>query len=141
RARRPLPPAAPLADHGGPRLDIDRGFALPGLGTIVTGTLEGGALHPGEEVSALPGGRRARIRGLQHHGRAVERAEPGTRTAVNLTGPSHRELRRGMALVRPGVLAATARIDARVRLLEAAPAPLRHRGGVVLYLGTAEIAA
>ena len=138
---RTLASATPRADHGRPRLYIDRSFSLPGFGTIVTGTLEGGALHPGEEVSALPGDHRARIRGLQHHGRAVERAEPGTRTAVNLTGLSHRELRRGMALVRPGVLAATARIDVRVRLLEAAPAALRHRGGVVLYLGTAEIAA
>jgi selenocysteine-specific elongation factor len=136
-----LASATPRADRGRPRLFIDRSFSLPGFGTIVTGTLEGGALHSGEEVSALPGDRRGRIRGLQHHGRAVERAEPGTRTAVNLAGLSARELRRGMALVRPGVLAATAKIDARVRLLRSAPAPLRHRGEVLLYLGTAEIAA
>jgi len=127
-------------DRGRPRLFVDRAFALPGFGPVVTGTLEGGRLHAGDEVVVLPGGRRARVRGLQHHGDEVQRAEPGRRTAVNLSGIEVADLDRGMALVLPGTLVPTARLDLRVHVLDDAPAPLRHRGPVTLYLGTQEVA-
>src|SRR5438128_727141 len=54
-------------DVGRPRLPVDRSFAMSGFGTVVTGTLVGGALRQGTEVSVLPAGRRVRIRGLQQH--------------------------------------------------------------------------
>jgi selenocysteine-specific elongation factor len=129
------------ADLGRPRLHVDRAFAMAGFGTVVTGTLEGGTLRVGDEVALLPTTRRARVRGLQHHGDDVRAAEPGRRTAVNLVGVGHREVSRGMALVRPGSLAATARLDAAIQVLPASPAPLRHRGPVVVDLGTAEVSA
>src|SRR4030088_930011 len=52
-------------DVGRPRLPVDRSFAMSGFGTVVTGTLVGGALRQGAEVSVLPAGRRVRVRGLQ----------------------------------------------------------------------------
>src|SRR5881628_2328002 len=73
-------------DNGRPRLPIDRAFTMTGFGTVVTGTLIDGSLRVGEEVELLPDSRRARIRGLQSHGRKVEVAAPGRRTAVNLSG-------------------------------------------------------
>jgi len=124
-----------------PRLWIDRAFALAGFGTVMTGTLEGGSLHAGEEVAVLPTGLRARIRGLQHHGDDVATAEPGRRTAVNLGGVSHHDVGRGMALVRPGCLVAAARLDVFLQVLGDAPAPVRHRSEVVLFCGTAEVPA
>jgi selenocysteine-specific elongation factor len=132
-------PAA--VDRGRPRLFVDRCFAVAGFGTVVTGTQDGGSFHTGEEVSVLPEALPARIRGLQHHGADVSAAEPGRRTAVNLVGVGHRELRRGMALVRPGSLAPTARLDVHLAVLDDAPAAIAHRGSVVLFLGTAEVAA
>jgi selenocysteine-specific elongation factor len=128
-------------DRGRPRLFVDRAFSLPGFGPVVTGTLEGGRLHSGDEVLVLPAGLRARVRGLQHHGDEVQRAEPGRRTAVNLGGVDIADLDRGMALVLPGTLAATSRLDVRLRVLDDAPAPVRHRGAVMLYLGTQEVPA
>src|SRR6185295_466011 len=71
----------PKRDIGRPRLPIDRVFTIDGFGTVVTGTLIDGDLTVGEEVEVMPGGRLARIRGLQSHRDSVERALPGTRTA------------------------------------------------------------
>src|SRR5438067_3407119 len=84
-------------DLSRPRLPVDRSFAMSGFGTVVTGTLIGGTLVQGEEVLVLPAGRRTRIRGLQQHNVAVERAPPCTRTAVNLSRLEHTEVARGEA--------------------------------------------
>jgi selenocysteine-specific elongation factor len=107
---------------GPPRLPIDRSFEMRGFGPVVTGTLVGGALETGETVALLPGDRRARIRGLQCHGSAVERAEPGVRCAVNLQGVAQDDLARGLVLTRPDAVAPTRTFDARVDWLAEAPA-------------------
>src|SRR5918911_752642 len=58
--------SAPLAaDRGRPRLWIDRVFAAKGAGTVVTGTLVGGAVSVGDELLTVPLNRRVRVRGLQ----------------------------------------------------------------------------
>src|SRR5438067_2461187 len=67
------------ADRGRPRLPVDRVFTIAGFGTVVTGTLVDGALAAGDELELLPAGRHVRVRGLQQHGQAVARAEPGSR--------------------------------------------------------------
>lgn len=79
--------AAPApADIGRPRLFVDRVFSPRGVGTVATGTLTGGRLQSGAEVSILPGSVTGKVRGLQNHGKSVEAARPGMRTAVNLGG-------------------------------------------------------
>src|SRR5262245_7557685 len=62
---------------GLPRLPIDRVFTITGFGTVVTGTLQDGALHGGQEVQILPAGLKARVRGLQAHKHAVTEGQPG----------------------------------------------------------------
>jgi selenocysteine-specific elongation factor len=84
------------ADDGG-RLAIDRVFNVKGRGVAVTGTLRGGALERGMTVRLLPSDRRARIREVQVHGVAVERAVVG-RTALNLGGVEATGLHRGMVV-------------------------------------------
>ena len=134
-----LPAVAPRVDVGRPRLPVDRSFAMAGFGTVVTGTLVDGQLNVGEELAILPGGRRVRIRGLQQHGSPVDRALPGSRTAVNLTGVERREIGRGDVLALPGSLAIARRIDARLSVLKEASRPVRHRERLLLYHGTAEL--
>src|SRR2546426_5329799 len=53
-----LAQTTPRPDAGRPRLPVDRSFAMAGVGTVVTGTLVGGALRPGEELVVLPRERR-----------------------------------------------------------------------------------
>ncbi|MFN8451170.1 MAG: hypothetical protein U0521_21965 [Anaerolineae bacterium] len=66
----------PRPEYGVPRLPIDRVFTISGFGTVVTGTLLGGALRLGEEVELQPSGLRGRIRGLQSYKQSVEIAHP-----------------------------------------------------------------
>jgi selenocysteine-specific elongation factor len=84
------------AGGGGPaRLHVDRSFTLRGIGTVVTGTLWSGAIAAGDAVSILPRGLRARVRSVQVHDMAVERADAGQRVALNLAGVGWREVGRG----------------------------------------------
>ena len=122
------------------RLPIDRVFSLKGFGTVVTGTLAGGELRDGEEVEAVPSGRRARVRGLQVHGAGVDRAGAGTRTAANLAGVEVEDLRRGDVLVRPGTILPTSILDVEASLLAGARF-LRDGARVRVHLASAEVLA
>ena len=128
----------PKRDVGRPRLPIDRVFTIDGFGTVVTGTLIDGAFALGDEVEALPGGARGRIRGLQTHRDKVERALPGTRTAVNIAGVRREDLRRGLVLARPATLLATGVVDARLRAVRPLAHPLRHGMRVTFHAGSDE---
>ncbi len=130
-------------DWGKPRLAVDRVFTVAGFGTVVTGTLLQGRLSVGEEVEIVPGGHRARIRGLQTHRTVLEEAVPGTRVAINLTGVGKDELHRGAVVVRPGALLPTRRVDVSFRMLsgEHNTIPLRHNELVKLFVGSTEVMA
>ena len=125
-------------DTGKPRLPIDRAFTVAGFGTVVTGTLLGGALEVGQEVELLPDGIRARVRGIQSHGRKSERGLPGARTAVNLSGIERDAITRGDVLTTPGWLEPTLIVDARLRLVPDAPGPLEQNDPIDLFIGAAE---
>ena len=133
-----LAKTAARPDVGRPRLPVDRSFAMSGFGTVVTGTLVGGALRLGAELALLPAGRRVRIRGLQQHNQPVEEARPGSRTAVNLSGLDHSQVRRGDVLALPGTLPASRRLDARLVVLPGVP-PLRHHQQLQMYHETSEV--
>jgi selenocysteine-specific elongation factor len=132
--------APPKNVSGHFRLPMDRSFAMKGFGPVVTGTLVSGSLGIGDEAEIYPLRRRVRVRGLHSGGRGVERAVAGQRTAVNLAGIEHGEIERGMVLAAAGVFEPSARIDARVTLLESAK-PLRNRARVHFHQGTAETIA
>jgi selenocysteine-specific elongation factor len=131
----------PRPDRGKPRLPVDRVFTISGFGTVVTGTLSGGSLAVGNEIEIVSSARKARIRGLQSHKEAVERAAPGSRVAVNLGGISKDEIKRGDVLASPGLLATTNIIDTHFRYLADAGRPLKHNMVVKYFCGTAETVA
>ena len=122
------------------RLPIDRAFAMKGFGTVVTGTLISGSIGAEDEVELFPSGKRLRVRGVQSGGKSVERAIAGQRTAVNLAGIDHRDVKRGMTLAAPGHFRTTRRIDVRLTLLPSAR-KLKHRARVHFHAGTAETIA
>lgn len=132
-------PARP--DLGRPRLPIDRVFSMSGFGTVVTGTLTDGHLAVGDEIQILPSGLTSRVRGLQTHKKQEEKAAPGSRTAVNISGLAAEQIQRGEVLTHPGQFHTTRRFDARLRLLKDATSPLRHGSEVKVFLGTAETMA
>ena len=128
-------------DLNRPRLPIDRVFSMSGFGTVVTGTLLDGQLALGDEVEILPSGQKGRVRGLQTHKKKEERAVPGSRTAVNISGVETESIRRGEVVVHPGQYQATRRIDARLRLLEDVSSTLKHNSEVKFFVGASEAIA
>ncbi|MGA3292777.1 MAG: selenocysteine-specific translation elongation factor [Candidatus Acidiferrales bacterium] len=122
------------------RLPIDRSFATKGFGTVVTGTLISGSLKVKDEVEIYPLGRRVRVRGLHSGGKAIEQAVAGQRTAVNLQGIEHADIKRGMVLAPPGIFTSTRKVDARITLLPSA-GPLRNRARTHFHQGAAETIA
>ena len=131
----------PRTQDGVFRLPVDRVFTMKGFGTIVTGTVLGGAVALGDELAALPGGLTARVRGIEVHGTAVERALAGHRAALNLGGVSVDELARGDLLAHPGRVAASHILDVELRYLPTAPGPLARRTKVLVHHGTAQVLA
>ncbi len=121
-----------------PRLSVDRVFTMAGFGTVVTGTLLDGTFHIGDEIVILPSKRKARIRGLQTHKKKEEFAEPGQRTAVNLTGIELEEISRGDLIAYPDTYQPALRIDAEIRLLDDVTLPLEHHAEVKLFVGAKE---
>ncbi len=121
------------------RLPVDRAFVRKGFGTVITGTAWNGRLKDGAEVELLPGGERARVRGVQVHGQSVAEAHAGSRVALNLTGVEIEEVGRGFWVVAPGSMPDALVIDARYTHLDDAPILVGEPGVVVLH-GTREVA-
>ena len=120
------------------RLPVDRAFTMKGFGTVVSGTLISGAIHRDAEVEVLPGGQRARVRGIQVHGGPVEQASAGQRTALNLQRIDLDAVGRGAVIVPPDTFSATTLFDVRLELLPSAAALVRRRR-VRFHVGTAEV--
>jgi selenocysteine-specific elongation factor len=143
------------AEAGGPaRLHVDRVFTIRGAGTVVTGTLWSGTAAPGDTVMLLPSGLRTRVRGVQVHDRAVERASAGQRVALNLAGVDTDEVARGDVVVGAGGEPAATAAGGPAAVLGAAPSATfridaalewvsRPDGGarVAVHHGTREVPA
>ena len=123
------------------RLPIDRVFTVKGFGTIVTGTVLGGAVTLGDELTVLPGGLAARVRGIEVHGAPVERAVAGHRAALNLGGVAVDDLARGDLLAHPGRVATSHILDVELRYLATAPDPLARRTKVLVHHATTQVIA
>jgi selenocysteine-specific elongation factor len=120
------------SDERPTRLWIDRVFAVPGAGTVVTGTLWSGSIGIGDALRVEPGGVQSRVRSVEVHDEAVERAEAGQRVAVGLPGVDRARLARGQALVAPGAFPVSYRLDVCLEGDDFAPA-------LTVHLGTAAI--
>jgi selenocysteine-specific elongation factor len=121
-------------------IPIDRVFTLPGLGTVVTGTLMQGRISVGDTVVFQPSVKEARVRSLQVFGSPQERVDAGARVALNVPAVGRREIARGEAAV-GRELVARDRLAVRFIPLESALHLLRRRTPVHAYVGSAEIPA
>ena len=128
-------------DLNRPRLPIDRVFSMSGFGTVVTGTLLDGQLALGDEVEILPSGQKGRVRGLQTHKKKEEKAVPGSRTAVNISGIETESIQRGEVVAHPNQYQATRRVDAHLRVLGDVSASLKHSSEVKFFVGASETVA
>jgi selenocysteine-specific elongation factor len=122
---------------GPARMYVDRSFTLRGIGTVVTGTLWSGSVGEGDALRAEPAGLQVRVRSVQVHDRAVERAEAGQRVALALPGVERRRLHRGDVLVEPNAFPRSYRLDVLLTEL----APLSDGERLLAHHGTSGIPA
>jgi selenocysteine-specific elongation factor len=131
--RRPLP--------GYFRLPVDRAFVVKGHGLVVTGTAVAGQVAVGDTLRVLPGGDTGRVRSIEVHGAAQERAGFGQRVALNLTGVERADVRRHQVVCDARLGRDTSCFDAFVELRPGPKRALRHHGRARLHLATAETLA
>lgn len=107
--------------EGPTRLPVDRVFSRKGFGTVVTGTLVRGTIHPGDTLELSPSGKKVRVRGIQVHGREMTRASAGMRTAINLQGVEKVDVDRGDVLTTPGSLTLSTAADIYTHVVPSSP--------------------
>jgi selenocysteine-specific elongation factor len=130
-------PHAERCREGPAVLHIDRAFTIHGAGTVVTGTLWSGTLAVGDTLALLPARRLVRVRSLQVHDQAAERARAGQRVAVNLAGIALRDVARGDALADPAAALEPAQVvDAALDLRDDL-----HGRRVMVHHGTRAVPA
>ena len=133
-------------DYGKPRLFVDRVFTLRGIGTVVTGTLVGGQFRRGQNIIVQSNRLQARIRSLQSHGVEIDSAQPGMRTALNLSDLPIDQVKRGDVitvsdLALTSALIAQVEKSPRLQVKKPAGRPLKNGSSVYLHHGTSRVAA
>jgi selenocysteine-specific elongation factor len=131
----------PRAQTGVFRMPVDRVFTVKGFGTIVTGTILGGEVKLGDELTVIPTNLTTRVRGIEVHGAAVDHAMAGHRAALNLGNIAVDDLARGDLLTHPDKVAASHILDVELRYLRSAPGPLAARSKVLVHHGTTQVLA
>lgn len=81
-----------------PRLYIDRIFNQKGIGTIVTGSLQGASLSIKDKLQLYPYDNSYQIRSIQVHSSPVEKAEINSRVALNVQSQKNIDMHRGIVL-------------------------------------------
>jgi len=123
------------------RLPVDRAFNLAGVGTVVTGTALSGRVAVGDEVTVMPGNRRARVRSLHAQNREAATGQAGERCALALAGIGKDEVGRGAWVCGGSDTEDTRRFDADLSLLAGEPRPLRDWTPVHFHCGASDVAA
>ena len=108
---------------------------MPGLGTIVTGSLQGSPLSVNDDLVLLPSGKTAFVKGLQSRGTVRQSIEPGERTAANIRGLSVTDISVGDVLCTPGAFASSVCLDVALTVLPGVK--LKHMQDLRLHIGTA----
>ena len=126
-------------DRGFFRQSVDRVFSMKGFGTVVTGTVSSGSAKVGDRLEIVPGNVKAKIRGLQSHGKDVKSVKPGDRSAVNLSGVERHHLKRGSQIVSAGFLEPLTSFGAEIKMTTGTKRKLKHEQRVRIHLGTDEV--
>jgi selenocysteine-specific elongation factor len=128
----------PRDTEGSFRMPVDQVYNLPGVGTVVTGSIYQGATEKERMVEILPTGKRGKVRHVQVYDRTCDKAEAGQRAVLNISKIEERDIRRGDQVIRPGLMKPTLDLDTRVEVLASSPHPLKNKVKVRLHIATGE---
>ncbi len=100
-------------------MPVEDVFSIKGRGTVVTGRVERGTIHPGDEVEVV--GIRATskttVTGVEMFHKLLDEAEPGDAVGTLLRGVERADIERGQVLAKPGSIKPVTEADAEVYVL------------------------
>jgi selenocysteine-specific elongation factor len=120
------------------RLPIDQVFTVQGQGTIIRGTIYEGIVKTGDVLTVLPHKTSVKARQVQVHHQEKDMAIAGQRVAINLSGLSKEEIKRGDVLVN-GDFPLSGMIDISLTTVHDLQFPLKQRAPIKFHSGTAEV--
>ncbi|WP_243354258.1 selenocysteine-specific translation elongation factor [Bacillus litorisediminis] len=130
----------PKSNRGNFRLPIDQVFSIKGQGTVARGTIFNGEVQIGQDVWVLPQKRKGTVRSIQVQHQTVEKAIAGQRTALNLSGISRDEIKRGNVIVTSyESFPVTQTIDVSLKFVQNLKYPIKQRMPVTFHVGTSEV--
>lgn len=124
------------------RMGLDRAFTLDGIGTVVAGSIQAGEVKVGDFLAlAHEPHQTYRVRSLQVHGHAVEKAQAGERCAIALVGLEKNQCQRGQMLCAQSIATSTSRLDVWLEVSALIDKPLRSGASVHVHAQTQEAMA
>jgi len=101
-------------------LAVEDIFSIKGRGTVATGRVERGRIHPGEEVEVVGLGETSKTvaTSLEMFRKILDESIAGDNVGVLLRGTKKEEIKRGMVLAAPGTITPHMKFKSRVYVLE-----------------------
>jgi len=100
-------------------MSIEGVHSIPGRGTVVTGLIERGTIHPGDEVEIVGLGetQRTTVTDVEMFRKSLKEGIAGDNVGCLLRGVKHDEVRRGQVLGAPGSLQPNANFECELYVL------------------------
>ena len=117
------------------RIAIDRAFAVPGAGTVVTGTIHSGSIEKDSILFHYPSDIQVKVRSLRAQDQEVARAQAGDRCSINIAGLNVDQVARGDWLSSI-TLPHLTNLSANLRVLPNFPRNIKHWSPVHVYHAT-----
>ena len=101
-------------------MPIEDVFSIKGRGTVVTGRIERGVVHPGDEVEIVGFGddRKTVVTGVEMFHKLLDEGEPGDAVGTLLRGVERSEVERGQVLAAPASIKSKTEAEAQVYVLK-----------------------
>ncbi len=115
------------------RFLVDRSFSVKGIGTVVTGTVRSGLAEKGSQLLHSATSTECKIRGIRLNETDLDKAEKGTRVALNIN-IDHKLLKRGDWIVDEKIFHPVNRLDVEIDLSDR-DRKLRSNAQYHLFLG------
>jgi len=99
---------------------IEDVFSIKGRGTVTTGRIERGKIHPGDEVEILGFGetKKTTVTGVEMFRKLLDEGQAGDNVGTLLRGIGKEEVQRGQVLAAPGTVTCHTKFECEVYVLK-----------------------
>jgi elongation factor Tu len=100
-------------------MPIEDVFSIQGRGTVVTGKIERGVVHTGDEISivGIKATRKSTCTGVEMFRKLLDEGQAGDNVGCLLRGTAREDVERGMVLAKPGSITPHTKFKAEVYVL------------------------